>query len=164
MNVAVSDRQLLWFVNEVVGKPEGSFLVSRTRTTDPQGLVRILGTLRLGLPHRDVDLFTLGVEQSGPLMCPAYEGLVCETMTFTSQVTGAVRTLQKLKGKTAEGRTVTLMANPFHWWRDQDTEYTVACDLLQDDVMHALYMRLRAEGRKMEAYHLLGVKMSGERA
>lgn len=163
MIVVVRPRQVLWFANEVVGKPEASFLKG-SRTTDPQDLVRILGTLRLGLPHRDVDLFTLGEERVRASLEPAYEGVVYETMTFKSEVTGMVRTLQKLKGRTAEGRTVTLVANPISWWLDQDAEYSRAVELLKDEAAASIYHGLRKENRKMEAYRFLGIKMSGERA
>lgn len=164
MFIAVQPPELRWFASEVIGKPERSFLSGgEPRGTDPRGIVRVLGTLRLGLPHRDVDLFTIGEEADTVWGGGGVEGVVFETMTFTSP-NGTVRTLQKLKGKTFEGRTVTLTANPAAWWRDQDREYAVATAILRaGGPMAAEYHRLRAEGRKMEAYHLLGVKMSGER-
>ncbi len=161
--VAIPKIQLGWFAHEVVGKSETAFLRG-AETSDRQNLVKILGTRRLGLPHRDVDLFTLGVEQKYPSLEPVLEGVVFDTMTFKSEVTGRVRVLQKVRGRSAEGRDVTLTANPLSWWKDQDAEYARACDLLQDEVVAALYLRLREEKKKVEAYRLLGVKMSEERA
>lgn len=154
---------LHWFAANVPGKPESSFLISGERATEPTGRVWCLGTLRLGLPHRDVDLFTFGEEVDvGPREMPP--GVTLDHMTFKSRVDGEIRCLEKLRATSAEGRVVTLTTNPLRWYLDINEEYRKATALLLEGGEVAReYLRLRAEGRKAEARALLPIRMSEER-
>ena len=151
-----------WFAANVPGKSEASFLVTGGEVCTTHPGVRTLGTLRLGMMYRDVDLFCAeDADISSPV---EFAGVQVEYLTFTSEVTGVTRRLQKLKAVSAEGRTVTLTANPAAWFVAIDDEYHAAyLRLTYDPVFRMQYEQLRAEGRKLDAYRMLGIRMSQER-
>ena len=151
-----------WFAAMVPGKPEETFLSGLPPT------VRVMGTRRLGLPYRDVDLFCPGdgAEEVGrEILLPCLPpGVAVYWLETTSQVSGVTRRLQKIGAVSAEGRLVTLTANPASWYRDQEAEYGRAARLLEDELTRHFFLRLRAEGRKAEAYRTIGVRYAEERA
>lgn len=160
--ILLGEGALRWFAQHVPGRPEDKIL--RSLPAD----VRVMGTRRLGLPHRDVDLFCLGneVEQdyvATPCTLPGVPHL--GWVKTTSKVTGIERWLQKVGSHTAEGRFITLTANPLDWYLAQDCEYAAARWRL-DNVQgyRTQYLCLREAGCKREAYALLGIRYAEDRA
>lgn len=157
---------LAWF-QTLVGAQERTFLSTNTRPVGaPTNRVWIMGSIRLGLAQsRDIDLFTPGTETDGePPVIAAPSGVSLRWLTTTSAVSGVTRSMQKAEMLSAEGRKVTLTANPYPWFIDMNAEYEEGWLRLRDPAFRAQHDALREQGRKVDAYHLLGVRMNEERA
>lgn len=159
--ILLGEGALRWFAQHVPGRPECKIL----RTLP--AYVKVMGTLRLGLAHRDVDLFCLGEPEgeqgSGPVHIPGIAHL--GWVKTTSRISGVERWLQKVGSHTAEGRFITLTANPMDWYLQQDCEYAAArwkLDFLPG--YRSQYLSLREAGCKKEAYDLLGIRYAEDRA